>query len=249
MDKNINTLMIVFVAGIMLISVILVLNSGETRIITGQEQKNSITMSGNAQLEVEPDQAEIFVKIETFSVKADDAKDENARISDKVIRALKRAGVKDGEIETTSINLNPKYKYDRIKGESILQGYTMSNILKITTKDVDDSGKLVDVAIDNGANGLQNVRFGLSKELEKEVSGEALIKAAELAKDKAESLATSLGIKLGKVISIQESNFNFVTYDYAPRLEAVTAEAKAPTEIIPGKVSVSARVTLAYELK
>jgi len=242
-------MLVVFVAGIILISVILVLNSGQTKIITGQDQINSISVSGNAELEVEPDQAEIFVKIETFSLKAEDAKDENAVISANVIKALKRAGVKDKDIETTSIYLNPKYRYDRNKGENIFQGYTMNNVLKITTKEVDDVGKLVDVAIDNGATGLQNVRFGLSSKLEKEFSGEALVRAAEIARDKAESLASSLGVDMGKVISIEESNFDFISFDYAPRLEAVAAEAKAPTVIVPGKVSVNARVTLAYEIR
>jgi len=245
-----HTLSIIFIAGIILIALILVLNSGQTKIITtGGDQKNAITVSGNANLEVEPDQAEIFVRIETSSESAEDAKDENARISDKVTKALKKEGVRDKDIETVSFSINPEYRYERNTGKNILEGYTASNLLKVTTKDVDNVGKIIDVAVDNGANSIQNVRFGLSKELQKEVSGQALIRAAEVAKDKAESLASSLGVSIGKIISIQESNFNFVTYDYAPRVEALTAEAKAPTEIIPGKVDVSAIVSLSYEIK
>ena len=244
-----SIMLIVFIAGIMLIAVILVLSSGQTKVITGSEQKNAISVSGNARLEVEPDQVEIFVKIETFSESAEDAKDENADIADKVIKALKKQGIKDDEIETTSFFLNPRYKYDRNKNENILQGYTLTNVLKVTTKDVDDAGKLIDVAVDNGANGIQNVRFGLSKEKQKEVSGEALIRAAEVAKDKAESLAASLGINIGKIISVQESSFSFVPFDYAPRVEIAVAEAQAATVIEPGNVDVSARVTLAYEIR
>ena len=244
-----NAMMIVFIAGVILIAVILVLNSGQTKVITtGTEQKNAITVSGTAKLEVEPDQVEIYVKIETFDEKAENAKNENAKVADRVIKALKRQGIKDDDIETTSFFLNPKYRYDRNKNENILQGYTLTNVLKVTTKDVDDAGKIIDTAVDNGANGIDRVSFGLSKEKQKEVSGEALIRAAEVAKDKAESLASSLGINLGEVVSIQESQFDFIKFDYAPRLlEAAVAETG--TEIIPGKVEVSARVTLSYEIR
>jgi len=244
-----NLVHVVIIAVIVLIAVILVMNSGQTKIITtGTEQKNAITVSGNAKLEVEPDQAEVYVRIETLSEKANDAKDENARTSDKVIKALKRIGIKDDDIETTSFSLNPRYRYDRNKNENILQGYTATHILKATTDDVDDAGKIIDTAVDNGANSIQSVNFGLSKEKQKEISGEALIRAAQVAKDKAQSLASSLGINLGKVISVQESSFNFVTFD-APRAEFAVAEAKAPTQIVPGNVEVTARVSLSYEIR
>ena len=48
MEKNNNTLMIVFIAGIILIAIMLVLNSGNVKVIAGNEQKNSISVSGNS---------------------------------------------------------------------------------------------------------------------------------------------------------------------------------------------------------
>ena len=69
-----------------------------------------------------------------------------------------------------------------------------------------------------------------------------------IASDKAASLASSLKINLGKIISVQESSFRFTPYDYAPGAMAVE-ESQAGTEISPQKVEVSASVTLAYEIK
>jgi|TARA_B100001964_G_scaffold212468_1_gene248559 hypothetical protein len=250
MEKNNNTLPIVFIAGILLIAVILVLNQGQTKIInTAAQQQNAVSVSGDASVEVEPDKAEIYVKIETFSESAQDAKDENSRLSDSVRKAMKKQGIKDNDMETTTFYLSPKYKYNRNTGESTLQGYTLTNVIRVTTKDVDDAGKLIDTAVDAGANGVDRVSFGLTKETEKEVSGQALVKAAQLAEDKATSLAKSLKINLGKIISVQESNFNLVRFDYAPMAEAAVAEAKVSTEISPQKVEVTARVALAYEIK
>jgi len=244
-----NKVLVIFVAGIILISVILALGSGQTKVITGQAQQNAITVSGNAKLEVEPNQAEIYVRVETFSENAKDAKNNNAEISDRVIKALRKIGNKNDDMETTSFRLNPRYDYDRIKGENILRGYTATNVLKVTTEDVDETGEIIDTAVDNGANSIQSVNFGLTKETQKEISGEALIRAAQVAKNKAESLAASLGINLGKVVSIQESSFNFVSFD-APVAEMAVAKAGgAPTEIVPGDVEVRASVTMSYEIR
>ena len=250
MDKKINLLASISLIVIAIAAVIMAFNSGVIKIVnTTEDQRNTITVSGNAELEVEPNQAEIYVRIETFNVKADDAKDENARISDKVMKALKKSGIKNDDIESSSFNLNPRYDYDRNKGESILKGYTATNVLKVTTKDVDNAGKVIDVAVDNGANSIQSVNFGLTKETQKEMSGEALIRAAEVAKDKAESLAASLGINLGKVISVQESSFNFIPFA-APVAEMAVAKADGiETQIVPGNVEVRGSVTMAYEIK
>jgi len=251
MEKNNNTLMVVFIAGIILIAVILVLNQGQTKVVNvGNEQQNAISVSGNAKLEVEPDQAEVHVSVETSDEKADIAKNENARLSDNVIKALKSEGINDEDIETTSFYISPRYKWDNDNQEQILTGYTATNTLKVTTKDVDNAGKVIDTAVDNGATGIQNVNFGLSKEMQKEVFGEALISASRVARDKAESLANSLGVNLGKVVSVQESNFNFVPFDYAPRMELMeSSKAGIPTQIEPGKVEVNAFVSVAYEIK
>jgi uncharacterized protein len=248
MDKSVNTLMVVFTAGIILIAVILVLNGGQTKVVMGQEQ-NAITVSGNARLEVEPDQAEIFVNVETTSDTARRAKDDNARTVEQVIKALKQQGVRDDDIETVSFYLSPRYRYDPKNGESTLEGYTLSNVLKVTTRDVDNAGIIIDAAVNNGANSIQNVRFGLSDNLQKEVFGQALVRASEVAGEKAQSLTASLSVNLGKVISIQESNFNFVPFDYAPRIEAFDEAAKVATQIEPGKVEIGAFVSISYELR
>src|SRR3989338_3820607 len=245
METNNNTLMVVFIAGIVLIAVILVLNQGQTKIITGGEQQNAISVSGNAKLEVEPDQAEVYVMIETSNEKADIAKNENARLSDNVVKALKSEGINDEDIETTSFYLSPRYKWDNDNQEQVLIGYTATNTLKVTTKDVDNAGKVIDTAVDNGANNIQNVNFGLSNEMQKEVFGEALISASRVARDKAESLANSLGVNLGNVVSVQESNFNFISYDYAPRADMMEIAKSVPTQIEPGKVEVNAFVSVA----
>jgi uncharacterized protein len=246
MDKNSNSLTIVFITGILLIAIILVLNQGQTKIVnTTAQQQNAISVSGNAKVEAEPDLAEIFIRIETFSSKAKDAKDENAKLSDSVRKALKKEGIKDDQIETTSFFLNPRYRYDRNKEENVLEGYSLTHVLKTKIEDIYDAGKLVDIAVDAGANGIDRVAFTLSKEKQKEISQQSLSRAAEVAEDKAKALANSLNVNLGSLLSVQESSFDFVAFDAAPRVMALEGSA---TQISPQNVEVSARVTVSYEI-
>src|SRR3989338_5456991 len=244
--KNGSAMRIVFIAGIFLIVAVLVLNSQDRVISTNQFQQNAVSVSADSIVETEPDKAEIYVKIETFAVKAEGAKNENSKISDNVRKALKGYGIKDSDMETSSFFMNPKYRYDPDSGESTLEGYTLTNVIKVTAKDVNNAGRIIDAAVDAGANGIDFVRFGLSKEKEKEISGQALGEAAKSAKDKASILAKSLGVGLGKVISIQESSFSIMPYDYSPM--KLSAEAAVGTEISPQKVEVAAHVALAYEI-
>ena len=244
--KNSSAMQIAFIAGILLIVAMLILNSQSRVINTNQFQQNAVSVSADSIVETEPDKAEIYVKIETFAEKASDAKNENSKISDSVRKALKGYGIKDADMETSSFFLNPKYRYDPDSGESTLEGYTLTNVIKVTTKDVNNAGRIVDASVDAGANGIDFVRFGLSKEKEKEISGQALGEAAKSAKDKASILAKSLGVSLGKVISIQESSFSIMPYDYSPM--KLSAEAAVRTEISPQKVEVTAHVAVAYEI-
>ena len=245
--KNGSTMRTVFIAGILLIVVMLVLNSQPRIINANQFQQNAVSVSADSVIETEPDKAEIYVKIETFAEKAEDAKNENSKLSDNVRKALKGYGIKDSDMKTSSFFLNPKYRYDPDSGESTLEGYTLTNVIKVTAKDVGDAGKIVDASVDAGANGIDFVRFGLSKEKEKEISGQALGEAAKSAKDKASILAKSLGVSLGKVISIQESSFSIIPYDYSP-IKLAVEESAIGTEISPQKVEVTAHVALAYEI-
>jgi uncharacterized protein len=246
MDKDQNTLAIVYVIGILLIAIILVLNPSPTKIIP-LEKQNAITVSGNAEIKSDPDLVEVFIRIETSSAVAQDAKDSNAKSSQKVKAALKKIGIGEKNIETSSFSLNPKYRYDRDSGESILTGYTLSNILKVSSIEMEMGGKIIDTSVDAGANGVDKVSFTLSDRKKSEVFSQALDKASREARQKAMSIASSLDVRLGNLVSVEESNFNYVAFEYSPR--ELTIESKAATEIPPEKVSVNARISVSYEIE
>jgi len=238
MDKNI--LLTILVVGLVLVSSLLAINKNPI------QEKNIISVSGQSKVITEPDKAEVYVKIYTEGTTATEAKDENARISDNVINSLKKYVDKDN-IETSRYSLNLKQKWDRDKEEYITIGYELTNILKVTTENIKEAGLLVDTSVNNGANGIERIEFGLTNEKQKLVNAEALEKASLEAKSKAESIAKSMNLKLGMIHKITESNYYFTQSRYDGYDMAVAESApKAATEISPGEIEVSASISVEY---
>jgi uncharacterized protein YggE len=240
----------ILAVGLVIVALILALNSKQTTVVSGQDIRNTISVSGDSELTVDPNQAEIFVNIETLEETAKESKDENARISKDVTDALKKAGVKEKNIETTQFSISPRYQYNRNTQKSDLIGYAVTHVLKVTTTDLDKVGNYVDTAVDNGATRINTINFGLTDEKKKDTNGEAMIRASNAAREKAEALSTNLGVRLGNIASVSESNFNYIPFiarDFA--VVEAAFDTGIPTEISPQSVTVRATVNVAFEIK
>lgn len=260
MEKNNNVIFlslgIIVVLLLGMFSANLMMNNKEPstiNVITGNAEEFIRTLSANGSVEkmVSPDQAEIYLSVETLNKLATTSQEENATISDAVRKALKLAGVYDAQIETTSYTVQEQYAWDSSLQKSVSKGYKTTNAIKITTDDITRSGKIVDAAINAGATRVSNISFTLSKEKQETVKQEALIDAAKMAKTKAQNIATGLGIELGKVKNVSES-YNYYTpnyRDYSYAMASDSMEAKIDTPISPSDVSVTANVSVTYELK
>src|SRR3989339_861637 len=123
------------------------------------DNERTISVTGNSEMTVMPDQVVVYLLIQTNNISADVAKDENARISDAVLTELLKIGIERKEIETENFNIYPEY--DWINGEQKFKDYSVSNYVKITTTKFDYAGKIVDAAVDNGAI-VSYINFELS---------------------------------------------------------------------------------------
>ena len=251
-----NYLTTILAVGLVIVALLLAVNS-KSNIAASQNdlQRNTLSVSGTSTLTVDPNKAEIYVKIATVEKTAQESKNKNSQISINVIKALKKEGSKDKDIETSQFFITPKYDYQEVvennlrKSMQILVGYEVTNILKVTTQDLEKAGKLIDAAVDNGANDIERVSFGLTKDKEKDIKQQAMIIASNDAKDKAVALATNLGVALLKPVSISESNFVYQPFDIYPRSALLEKAASAETSISPQKLDVSASVSLVYEIR
>ena len=210
---------------------------------------NTITVTGDSTLNVDPDKAEIWLLVESRGNSAQTAQAALQLETNRLIDALKDEGLTEDDIETLNFNVNPQYRWDREEYKQVFEYYVARHSMKITVLDLDETGRIADVV--GGENvQVQNIQFGLTDEAREEFDNEALEEAALEARNKAEILTEKTGAKLGKVISIEESDLYYPPFRYYAAAEVADMKVQpGPTEILPGDVSVSASVTVTYALR
>ena len=255
-DKTHTLLIVVMALGFALIALaILFAPKPEVNISGGSggisADRSTISVSGQAQFDVDPDQAEVYIRVKTEEPTANRAQDENARLMNTVKAALKNAGVDNDEMETTSYNLWPQQKWNPNTREYDKTGFIVQHLLKITTDDVTEVGELLDIAVGAGANGLDRINFKLSDKTKTDVNSEALAQASGNARDKAEAIAQGLGVRIGDIAAVSESNVGYNYYArpmYAMDESAMAGGKSFETEISPESVSISATISIVYEI-
>ena len=181
---------------------------------------------------------------------AKEAQLENGRLSNTVVDAVKRWGVPESGIETSSYTLNKIQEWDPETRNYKNRGYRLTHTLKVTTSRINDVGDLVDKAVEAGANEVSQITFTLQDETERQARNEALKKAMEIAEEKAQILATTAGIALGGVTNIQEQNYYYAPFDYSKSGIGATLEAaEAPTQISPQKVEIQSSVQVIFSIR
>jgi len=232
-----------FILGILLISVVLTFAGC---INVGEKEENTINVQGNAELTVDPDEAEVWVGVSFVNDTAEEAQNKVNKVINDVIDGLRYKGFTEDNMETTQLSLYEEYSWDDGTRKSI--GWRATQTLKVKTSDMNKVGTIVDVAVNNGANQIENINFGLSEEKEQEYKKQALTEAAKNAKEKAETIADSLGVRLGKIKTVSESNYYYAPYRYAMAEAAGDAAIKEATEVMPSDVTVTANIAIVYNV-
>jgi uncharacterized protein YggE len=142
--------------------------------------------------------------------------------------------------------LTPNYRYPQ-GGKPEIVGYTATNVLRIRTATLGNVGKLIDGAMQAGANSIHRLIFNLKDEQAAQL--QALRLASSKAKAKAEAMAEALGLRVVAVLSVVEGDRGvrpvMVPQPRAAQMEALAA---APTPVEAGTVEVRSSVTLTGEL-
>lgn len=225
----------------------------EIKVTTGSQEELQRTLSATGTVEklVSPDQAEINLSIETLASTASVSQEDNAKIAEQVRIALRNAGVKESQIETTYYGVNEQFEWEASWSKQVSKGFKTTNSIKVTLTDLTKTGSVVDAAVSAGANRVSSIQFTLSKEAQETAKQNALTDAAKMAKTKAQSIASGLGVSLGKVSNISENSYyyapNYRNYDMA--MSAGAESVKVETPITPSDVSVSATVSVVYEIE
>lgn len=207
---------------------------------TGQGSEtrtNVISISGTGIVWATPDIAQVTVSVVTQSISAAETQQSNAATMTKVIQALMDAGVSKDDVKTIGYSLSPRYSYD---GQQTLIGYECRNTIAVTTKNVSEVGKLIDVAVGAGANEVAGVFFTISEDRKTQLMTDAIKKAVGDADAKAQAIASALGV------TITGKSYASISPMYQPYSAVYEVKASEPTPIIPGELELTVTVQVDY---
>lgn len=232
-----------------IIAVVLILVVGSLLAISylyPQPPNKTLSVVGTAQMKVTPDQVVVYAQILTkSSSSADEAKDLNAEIAAKVRDALLKANIARENIETSDFHVYPEYSWSP-EGHT-LRGYTASNSMKITVRDFEDVGKVIDAVVENGGL-INSINYELSMNKMNEYKAQILAEAAKDARAKAEAIAAGLGRSLGRIVSVSGSDYNYHPYPIY-RSDWIEYSLKdVSTNLHPAKLEITAVVSVIYEV-
>lgn len=204
--------------------------------------EHTISVSGTGRVVLSPDVADLSLGVSLTRPTAAAAREAAAGAMTKVVDAIKKGGVADKDIQTSSLSLQPVYDYSN-NGQGKLTGFQLTNIVSVTVHNLDSVGDLVDAAVAAGATSVNGVSF----RVEDPTAAEAQARTAAVkdARTKADALASAAGVTIVGVSSISESSAG-LPY---PQPYAVAAPAKdASTPIQPGTSEVDVTVSITYRI-
>jgi uncharacterized protein YggE len=221
------------------VSLVLALAATHASAQTMDPAASTIRVTGEASVTSRPDRAELDLGVVTRATTSQQAATENARVAQNVLAALRTALGPRATIETVTYALQPDYQFPQNAPPKIT-GYTATNVVRVTDDDLASVGTVIDAATRAGANEIERIRFTLKDE--NAAKANALRMAALDARAKANALATSLGLQVTRIRSIDESNPTS-----RPLFDLALRTAGATTPIVPGTIETTATVTLVVE--
>jgi uncharacterized protein YggE len=161
-----------------------------------------VSVSATGSVVAVPDTAYITAGVLTEADTARDALSRNNVATAKLIDGLKAAGISPRDIQTSQLNVSPRYTQPRDGRPGTVSGYTVSNQVRITVRDVKRLGEILDQAITLGANQMHGIAFEVSSA--ESLKDDARKAAMQNARRRAELYATAAGAQLGQVLRISE---------------------------------------------
>jgi len=204
-------------------------------------QSVSVSASGNAQ--TTPDQVRLRVSVVATGA---DAPAVRQRLADNVSRmrtALSEAGLDDSQIQTSRYDLRQDRRPPRREGERPRLQYRGEHSFTITVSDTERAGEIIDTAVTNGADTIDDVEFTISEERRRSLRKEALRDAMDNARAQADTLAAASDLTITGVHTV-ETTERFSR----PRRELAAAggDGGGGTAVDSGPVGVEVQVQVAY---
>ena len=210
----------------------------------GAPGQRTLTVSGEGEAKAAPDEAHLSAGVVSEARTAADALAANTRAMNAAFAVLKRFGIPDKAIQTSDFSVEPQMLADRNgNSRAKISGYTVSNTVNVTV-DLAKLGAALDALVTSGANSLGNVAFGIRDPAP--LLAKARAGAMKDAMARAQIYAKAGGLTLGPILAVNEGGAEVPRpFSAAPRMMA----AMAPTPVAAGENTISASVSVTFEIR
>jgi hypothetical protein len=250
MRDQTSRILLFALVGLILVSVISVSFSGLRGLNTRSGTVQTIQVSGTGSVSAVPDEAIIYLAVQTQDTSAANAVNENAALVTKVMQALATLGINQSDIQTSSYTLtiqtltSTTYPPQNIQptsqpNVSAVQ-YVDKNAIQITLTNTSLIGRAIDAAVSAGVNEVDGITFTFTPQLTASLQKQAIQLATQDAANQANVIASTLGLKIIGPTSITPS-YN------QPFYQTIAAPNANPTPIQPGTLQLTAQVQTTYE--
>lgn len=202
---------------------------------------STIEVMGEGTATAAPDRAVIVLGVVTDGPHLQTIQTENASAIRNIIDSLMRLNIPKDQIQTSDYRVEVIHDYE--DGKQTFRGYRVTHLLQITTDQVEQTGTIVDTAVSNGANTVSSIQFTLAHP--ERYENQALSLAVQNARQKALTIAASLGVKLATVPSkVQETSRAPVPVPYMATAKFAASTVESPIQ--PGQLTIKAQVRVWY---
>jgi len=216
-----------------------------------------VSASGTSTVKAAPDEASVYLFVETRNKTAEDTQSSNEAITASLISALKQLGIADKDIQLQQYSINPNIDWST--GRQVQNGFIASRYIIVKTKDFTQVSGIVDKAVTAGSL-VSNIQFELSDAKQAEYKAQALEQAGQDARMKADATASGLGKSVGRLVSVQNQEYNYpgpiMYYDKSAMATSGgssgtfdNSEAiRAASNLAPQDIEISATLQVQYKL-
>ena len=210
----------------------------------------SLSVNGHAEVRVAPDRARFSAAVVNDGEEAEAVMAANAERTERMLAALRDAGVAIERLRTTGVRLQPVWTpRPRAAGENWrpeIIGYQARNQIEVVTADLAGVGTLLATAVRAGATDVDGVHFSLEDDAS--ARADAIRIATERALAEATTLADAAGVRRGRILELR---LDGASTQPPPMLRAASMDMRAEfasVPVEPGEVTVSAHVALSMAI-
>lgn len=214
------------------------------------EPVSRILVTGEGHAELAPDMAILTLTVTREAETARDALDANSVAMAEVLTAMKAAGIRENDLQTSGFSIQPRYFHPPVKPSGQREapqivGYTVRNSLTVRVRDISSVGTILDKSVSLGVNEGGNIRF--TNEDPSGAITQARTRAVNNAMAKAKTLADAAGVKTGRILEISEHSSNPRPM-YMAQADMSLARSGGAVPVATGENSYEVMVNISIEI-